>query len=86
MIVSLPDGVLPDHLLRDLHHQGAIIASAPLADTQIQPASLDLRLGDYAYRVRASFLPGKESSVARKFEFTRRRLWVSQSQKFDRAD
>lgn len=64
MIVSLPDGVLPDHLLRDLHHQGAIIASAPFADTQIQPASLDLRLGDYAYRVRASFLPGKESSVA----------------------
>src|SRR4051812_24937991 len=30
---------------------------------QIQPASLDLRLGDIAYRVRASFLPGKEASV-----------------------
>ena len=32
-------------------------------DSQLQPASLDLRLGDRAYRVRASFLPGKERTV-----------------------
>lgn len=31
--------------------------------SQLQPASLDLRLGPRAYRVRASFLPGKSRSV-----------------------
>jgi dCTP deaminase len=65
---SLPNGVLPDHLLHALHGQGAIAANAPFTDNQIQPASLDLRLGDYAYRVRASFLPGKDSSVAARLD------------------
>ena len=35
-----------------------IFALEPIADDQFQPASLDLRLGPTAYRVRASFLPG----------------------------
>ena len=42
-------------------------ASAPHVDfaaDQIQPASLDLRLGEVAYRVRASFLPGPGTTVA----------------------
>lgn len=33
------------------------------ADDQVQPASLDLRLGAKAYRVRASFLPGTTNRV-----------------------
>ena len=41
---------------------------APLDDDQIQPASLDLRLGETAYRVRASFLPGPGHRVADKLE------------------
>jgi dCTP deaminase len=64
MIADLPNGVLPDHALRALHIGGAIICAAPFADAQIQPASLDLRLGDFAYRVRASFLPGLGASVS----------------------
>ena len=36
----------------------------PIVDDQIQPASIDLRLGDVAYRVRASFLPGPEARCA----------------------
>lgn len=64
MKVSQSDGVLPDHALRALYDLGAIAASTAFADTQIQPASLDLRLGDHAYRVRASFLPGGARSVA----------------------
>jgi dCTP deaminase len=36
-----------------------IFALEPVTDDQFQPASLDLRLGPTAYRVRASFLPGK---------------------------
>jgi dCTP deaminase len=47
---------------------GAVIPAAPLAEDQIQPASLDLRLGEVAYRVRASFLPGPRATVAERIE------------------
>src|SRR5271155_4793265 len=49
-----------------LAEEGGIPASRPLASDQIQPASLDLRLGAVAYRVRASFLPGPGTTVARR--------------------
>jgi dCTP deaminase len=64
MIAHLPNGVLPDHVLHTLHSGAAITSEIPFAPSQIQPASLDLRLGDFAYRVRASFLPGQDRSVA----------------------
>jgi len=57
-------GVLPSQSIRSLIADGAIDADAPVESGQIQPASLDLRLGDVAYRVRASFLPGRGSTVA----------------------
>lgn len=56
-------GVLPSQALVALIRGGAIRAGEPIDDEQIQPASLDLRLGDKAYRVRASFLPGKHNTV-----------------------
>ncbi|MDH3639034.1 MAG: 2'-deoxycytidine 5'-triphosphate deaminase [Gammaproteobacteria bacterium] len=56
-------GVLPSQALVRLIHGGAIKAAEPIGDEQIQPASLDLRLGAKAYRVRASFLPGKNATV-----------------------
>jgi len=43
-------------------------AGLSLVESQIQPASLDLRLGDIAYRVRASFLPGPGATVAERIE------------------
>lgn len=57
-------GVLPDSELKRAIKQGWIAADAPFLDDQIQPASLDLRLGDFAYRLRASFLPGPNARVA----------------------
>ncbi len=57
-------GVLADHQIRDLITDGAITASAPFMPGQVQPASLDLRLGDTAYRVRASFLAGPRRKLA----------------------
>lgn len=57
-------GVLASGHIRAMASQGIIHASAPLRDEQYQPASLDLRLGPTAYRVRASFLPGKHRTVA----------------------
>ena len=44
--------------------EGAIGADSPIGEAEIQPASLDLRLGDVAFRVRASFLPGPGATVA----------------------
>ncbi len=57
------EGVLPAQRLRALIAEGAISAEVPPLDAQIQPASLDLRLGTVAYRVRASFLAGHGQSV-----------------------
>lgn len=57
-------GVLPDSAIRDLIGAGAISAQPDVTDAQVQPASLDLRLGSVAYRVRASFLAGDGRSVA----------------------
>ncbi|MBF9045415.1 2'-deoxycytidine 5'-triphosphate deaminase [Rhodobacterales bacterium HKCCE4037] len=58
------NGVLPDSAIAALLEAGQITAAAPLPEGQIQPASLDLRLGAKAYRVRASFLAGQGRSVA----------------------
>ena len=57
-------GILPAEQILGLVVAGNIDHAAPLEGEQIQPASLDLRLGTRAYRVRASFLPGPRLSVA----------------------
>ncbi len=51
-------------MIAELAADGGIRAHYPFAPGQIQPASLDLRLGAIAYRVRASFLPGPGTTVA----------------------
>ena len=57
-------GVLPSQALEAMLDRGEITVTAPLVDGQVQPASLDLRLGTVAYRVRASFLAGAGTPVA----------------------
>lgn len=67
-------GVLPRQHLEAMIASGAITASSPIPAAQIQPASLDLRLGHVAYRVRASFLAGAGQRVEdriREFEMHR---------------
>ncbi len=59
-------GILPDRMIAALARDGAICAAYQFAPDQIQPASLDLRLGAIAYRVRASFLPGPGTTVAKR--------------------
>lgn len=60
-------GILPSHVLKRLiRARREIVAAEEIEDTQIQPASIDLRLGPVAYRVRASFLPGPEATVREK--------------------
>ncbi len=57
-------GVLADHQIKAMLANGQITAKEPVIEGQIQPASLDLRLGTVAYRVRASFLAGRKRTVA----------------------
>ena len=55
-------GVLPDKVWRDAIRQGWVSSGEDaIPDENIQPASLDLRLGPRAYRLRSSFLPGPNS-------------------------
>src|SRR4051812_2917899 len=62
-------GILPSHVLKRLLDQGReVTASEPFVPGQIQPASIDLRLGPVAYRVRASFLPGPAATVEDKLK------------------
>src|SRR5712691_2918895 len=55
-------------MIAALAHDGAILRAHELQPDQIQPASLDLRLGEVAYRVRASFLPGPHTTVAERID------------------
>ena len=57
-------GVLPSQTISKLISKKIIFASRKIEKNQIQPASLDLRLGQVAWRVRASFLTGKEKNVS----------------------
>jgi dCTP deaminase len=61
-------GVLPSQAIDVLIAAGHIHANPPVTPDQVQPASLDLRLGTIAYRVRASFLCGNGTKVADRLE------------------
>ncbi|MBW3575116.1 MAG: 2'-deoxycytidine 5'-triphosphate deaminase [Actinobacteria bacterium] len=61
-------GVLPSQLLRHAIASGWIGAGDfAIPEASVQPASLDLRLGEVAYRIRCSFLPDRDP-VERKVE------------------
>lgn len=63
---AVSDGIFPVQTIRALISAGGLTAAQPFETGQIQPASVDLRLGPRAYRVRASFLPGPGGVVADK--------------------
>ena len=62
--MSQPPGILPCQSLDALIAEGAITSDSPFDADQVQPASIDLRLGARVWRVRASFLPGRGHTVA----------------------
>ena len=57
-------GILPGQAILRLIDKGEIRCAEAVVPGQVQPASLDLRLGATAFRIRASFLPGPRASVA----------------------
>lgn len=66
--VAVTEGILPAQAIRAIISAGALKLTEPIGARQLQPASLDLRLGPVAYRVRASFLPGPGATVAAKLD------------------
>jgi len=68
-------GVIPNQELETMIARGVISAEPAVDPAQIQPASLDMRLGTVAYRVRASFLTGHGATVAERLaEFEMHRV------------
>jgi dCTP deaminase len=72
-------GILPCQAIEALIANGAITADTPFDDDQVQPASLDLRLGARAWRVRASFLPGRHTVRERIAEVSMHEVDLTQS-------
>mgnify|MGYP003624113021 FL=1 len=71
-------GVIPNQQIEQMIAQGVLSGEPAIIPAQIQPASLDLRLGTVAYRVRASFLAGHGAKVAdRLSEFEMHRVDLS---------
>lgn len=66
--MTMKPGILSDRAIGALFGGGQLKSEVMLDKDQIQPASLDLRLGGKAMRVRASFMPGRSSTVADKLE------------------
>jgi dCTP deaminase len=63
-----PSGILPAQAIRACIAAGEISTDTPPGPRQVQPASLDLRLGSIAHRVRASFLPGPGAKIGDKLQ------------------
>ncbi|MEE2774382.1 MAG: 2'-deoxycytidine 5'-triphosphate deaminase [Pseudomonadota bacterium] len=62
------EGVLPYQSIQTLVSKKHILSSTPIENSQIQPSSIDLRLGYRAWRLQASFLPGTNSTVGERLE------------------
>jgi dCTP deaminase len=65
---SYTTGILPSQTIEELIAAGYVTANPAVAPEQIQPSSLDLRLGPVAYRVRASFLSSRNARVIDKLD------------------
>lgn len=60
------EGILPSQEIIDLVATGKICSDVEITDEQIQPSSIDLRLSGTAYKIRASFLPGRKTTLLTK--------------------
>jgi dCTP deaminase len=61
-------GILPSQAIVALIETGAVTGGKPIVPGQVQPASLDLRLGARAFRIRASFMPGPATTTQEQIE------------------
>ena len=66
--MSYGPGVMPSQKIREMILNRVIVGDLPILDSQVQPASLDLRLSNKAVRVRASFLAGRGVNVSERLK------------------
>ena len=78
-------GILPSQQIRDLIANGRITATPAIQEEHIQPASLDLRLGEIAHRVQASFLPGTRTVESRIQELRMTRVDLTKAAVFEKG-
>jgi len=64
--LSHATGIFPSQKIQEFITNSKISSQSKIEESQVQPSSIDLRLGPTAYRVQASFLPGKSSTVESK--------------------
>ena len=65
---DIAQGVLPSQAIEKMVAAGQIRSRTPVLPDQIQPSSIDLRLGSEAFRVRASFLANGDATITSKLE------------------
>ena len=65
---SYTTGILPCQAIEELIAAGHVVGDPPIAPEQVQPSSLDLRIGPVAYRIRASFLSSRNARVIDKLQ------------------
>jgi len=78
-------GILPSQEIRDLVASGRVAAIPAIMEEHIQPASLDLRLGDVAHRVQASFLPGPRTVESKIKELRMTRVDLTKAAVFEKG-
>src|ERR1700683_3209824 len=78
-------GILPSQAIRELIHSGRVSATPAIQEQHIQPASLDLRLGDIAHRVQASFLPGPRTVESKIQELRMTRVDLTKATVFEKG-
>lgn len=61
-------GIQSDETIAAMIASGVVRTGVPPVEGQIQPSGLDLRLGRRAWRVRASFLPGRERLLRQRLD------------------
>lgn len=84
--LSYTTGILPSQKIRGLIENGRLSAATPIEDAQIQPSSLDLRLGPVGYRMQASFLPGPNATVESRIkELAMTRIDLAQPTVFEKG-
>jgi len=78
-------GILPSQAIRELIASGRVSAAPAIQEQHIQPASLDLRLGDIAHRVQASFLPGPRTVESKIQELRMTRVDLTKATVFEKG-
>ena len=78
-------GIIPSQGIRELIAKGRITAMPAIPEDNIQPASLDLRLGEIAHRVQASFLPGERTVESKIKELRMTRVDLTKAAVFEKG-